>query len=70
LDGLFIQARDLGQQSISPSPDAVGFHRHIPATLLFIQPTEQQIHLSMQLLIGMARFLLAMSTLALMQLGL
>jgi hypothetical protein len=36
---------------------------------LFIQPTEQQIHLSMQLLIGMARFLLAMSTLALMHLG-
>jgi hypothetical protein len=38
LDGLFIQARDLHEQPISPSTNALGLHCHIPATLLFIQP--------------------------------
>jgi hypothetical protein len=38
------------------------------ATLLFIQPTQQQIHLLMQFLIRMGRFLLAMGALALMNL--
>jgi hypothetical protein len=37
LDGLFIQARDLREQPISPSTNALGLHCHIPATLLFIQ---------------------------------
>lgn len=39
LPGLFIQTRDLREQPISTSTNAGGLHRHIPATLLFIQPT-------------------------------
>jgi hypothetical protein len=69
LDGLFIQTRDLGEQPISTSTNAVGLHCDIPATLLFIQPTQQYIHLPMQVLIWMGRFLLAMGAFALMHLG-
>jgi hypothetical protein len=68
LDGLFIQTRDLGEQPISTATYALGLHRHLPATLLFIQPTKPQIHLSMQLLIRMRRFLLAMGARAVMHL--
>jgi hypothetical protein len=70
LDGLFIQASDLGEQPISPCAKTIGLHRHIPATLLIIQPTQQQIHLPMQPLIWMGHLLLAMGTLALMYLSL
>jgi len=68
LDRLCVQARDLGEQPISPSANAGGLHRYIPAALLFIQSAQQQIHLPMQLLIRMGRFLLAMGALALMYL--
>jgi len=64
LDCLFVQARDLREQPIPTCTNAVGFHRDIPATLLFIQPTKPQIHLPMQVLIRMERFLLTMGALA------
>lgn len=68
LDGLFIQACDLGQQPIATGTYAGGLHRHLPAKLLFIQAAQQQIHLPMQLLIRMRCVLLAMRTLAVMYL--
>src|SRR6266571_32817 len=46
-DRLFVQSCDLREQPISTSTNAVGLQRHIPATLLFIQPAQQQIHLPM-----------------------
>jgi len=42
-----IHAGDLSQELISLRTDPIGLHRHIPATLLLIEPTEQQIHLPM-----------------------
>jgi hypothetical protein len=56
LPGLFIQTSDLGEQLISTSTNALGLHRHIPATLLFIQAAKPQIHLPMQFLLRMGRF--------------
>jgi hypothetical protein len=60
-----IHARDLSQELISMRTDPIGLHRHLPATLLFIQATEQQIHLPMQGLVGMDRCLLTIGTLTL-----
>jgi len=60
-----IHAGDLSQELISMRTDPIGLHRHIPATLLFIQATEQQIHLPVQGLVGMDRFLLTIGTLTL-----
>jgi hypothetical protein len=54
----------LGEQAISTSPYPLRFHCDVPAALLFIEPTQEQIHLSVQCLIGMNTFLLAMGTLA------
>jgi hypothetical protein len=68
LDGLLVQDRDLGEQPISTRTNPVGLNRDIPATLLFIQATEQEIHLAMQDLVGMRRLLLARGTLTLMNL--
>ncbi len=45
--------------------DPIGLHRHIPAPLLLIKPTEQQVHLAMQNLVGMGRLLLTIRTLTL-----
>ncbi len=45
--------------------DPIGLYRHVPATLLLIQATEQQVHLAMQGLVGMGRFLLTSGTLTL-----
>lgn len=68
LDRLFVQACDLREQAISTGTDAVGLHRDIPATLLFIQSAQQQIHLPMEFLIWMNGFLWAMGALAWMNL--
>src|SRR5205814_5304763 len=43
---LFVHARDLHEQSIGPPPHALGFHCQVPAPLLLIQSTQQQVHLS------------------------
>jgi hypothetical protein len=61
-----IHSGDLSQELISMRTDPIGLHSHIPATLLFIQATEQQIHLPMQGLVGMNRFLLTIGTLTLL----
>ena len=43
---------------------SVGFDRHIPTPLLFIQAAQQEIHLLMKSLIGMLTALLTVRTLA------
>ncbi|MBU0490609.1 MAG: hypothetical protein KKA73_18880 [Chloroflexi bacterium] len=43
----------------------LGFQGYIPTPLLFIQPTEEQIHLVMKFFVGMVAGLLAIWTLAL-----
>jgi hypothetical protein len=63
---LRIQARDLREQPIATCTHAVGLHCDIPAALLFIQAAQQQIHLSMEFLVRVGRFLLAMGALTLM----
>jgi hypothetical protein len=68
LNRLGIHAADLRQKLISLRADPIGFHGHIPATLLLIQATEQELHLAMQALVGMRRILLAHGTLTLMNL--
>src|SRR5579859_6527590 len=44
-DRLFVDPGDLRQQHIPAVPDPVGFHGHVPAPLLLIQPAQQQVHL-------------------------
>jgi hypothetical protein len=63
-----IHAGNLRQQLISMRADPISFHGHIPATLLLIQATEQEVHLAMQDLVGMRHILLARGTLTLMNL--
>src|SRR5712691_649328 len=46
---LFIDARDFKQDSVGAVPKPLRFHRQIPAPLLLIQPTQQQIHVSVVL---------------------
>jgi len=64
LDRLFAQACDLRKLPISTSSNPIGLYRHIPATLLLIQSAQEEVHLAMEDLIRMDRFLLAMRTLA------
>jgi hypothetical protein len=63
-----IHAGDLRQQLVSLRADPIGLQGYIPATLLFIQATEQEVHLAMQDLVGMQRMLLTGGTLTLMNL--
>jgi hypothetical protein len=60
-----VHAGDLSQELISMRADPIGLQRHIPATLLLIEPTEQQIQLPMHDLASMGRFLLTSGALTL-----
>lgn len=64
-NGIDVQAGDLGHPGGSTMPQLLGFQGHIPASLLFIQTTEKQIHLVMESLVWMLFRLLAIWTLAL-----
>jgi len=64
LDGLLVQPRDLREQTKATMSQSVGFHRHIPTPLLFIQAAQQEIHLLMKSLVGMLTALLAVRALA------
>jgi hypothetical protein len=64
-NGVDVQARDLGQPGDTTMTELLGFQGHVPAALLFIQPTEEQIHLVMKLFVWMVAGLLAIGTLAL-----
>jgi hypothetical protein len=63
-DGFLIHTGDLGQQSITAVPDAIGLQGHKPTSLGFIEPTEQEIHLLMELPLRMIARLLTARTLA------
>jgi hypothetical protein len=62
-DSLLVHAGDSGKQADPTATYSPGFQGYVPATLLFIQATQKQIHLSMQFLIGMVSLLAAMWTL-------
>jgi hypothetical protein len=51
---------------IPPMPDFLSLQRSIPASLLFIQPTHQHIHVMMELFIRMIFRALTIGALALM----
>jgi len=48
-----VQARDPGDESIAAVSDLGRFDGGVPAALLLIEPTEQQVHLPVNLLVGM-----------------
>jgi hypothetical protein len=52
-NGLLIQSRDLGEETDAAMSNLVGFHGGVPASLLLIQATEQQVHLLMPCPVGM-----------------
>src|SRR5438046_3021525 len=52
-NGLLIDPSDLHQQPIGPPTRALRFERQVPATLVFVQPTQEQIYLIMSLALRM-----------------
>jgi hypothetical protein len=64
-DGIDMHSCDLGHQGCTTMPQLLGLQGRIPATLLFIQPAEQQVHLMVQFLVWMIIRLLAVWTLTL-----
>jgi hypothetical protein len=65
LDCLGIHAREVREHLVSIWTKSLGLHRHVPATLLLIQSADQQVDPPMAFLVRMSRFLLAGSTLTL-----
>jgi len=59
LDCFLIQSGDLRKQTNAAMAYPVGFHRYIPTALLLIQAAQQQVHLRVELLVGMIFWLLA-----------
>jgi hypothetical protein len=52
-DRLDVHPGDLRQQRVAAMADLHRFQRHVPSPLLLIQTTQQQVHLSMNRLVGM-----------------
>jgi hypothetical protein len=52
-DGIDMQSRELGDEPVSTMPELGTLDGGIPAPLLFIEPTEQEIHLRVDLLVRM-----------------
>jgi hypothetical protein len=65
-DGFDMHSCDLRQQGRAAVSQLFGLQAYVPATLLFIQPTEQQVHLMVQFLVWMISRLLTIPTLTLM----
>jgi hypothetical protein len=65
-NGIDMHSCDLGHQGCTTMSQPFGLQGHVPAALLLIQTTEQQVHLMVQLLVWMILRLLAMWTLTLM----
>ena len=65
-DRIDMEARQARHKPIPAVPELGTFDGGVPAPLLLIEPTEEQIHLPMNLLIGMAFRIEAMGALALM----
>jgi len=62
-DGFFVQSGDLREQANSTGTYSICFHCSIPTTRLFIEPTQEEIHLLMEFFLRMDTLLLAMRTL-------
>jgi hypothetical protein len=65
-DGVDMHSCDLGHQGRTTMAQLLGLQGHIPAALLLIQATEQQVHLVVQFLVWMIIRLLTIWTLAFM----
>jgi len=64
-NGIDVHACDQGHPGGTTLPELLRFQGYIPASLLFIQTSEEQIHLVMEFLVRMFSRLLAIWTLAL-----
>jgi hypothetical protein len=64
LDRFLIHAGDLREQGYAAMTQPVGFHGHIPAALLLIKAAQEQVHLPVQLPLGMIRRLRTLWTFA------
>ena len=69
-DGIDVQSGDQGDEPIPAMPDLGRLDGGVPAALLLIEPTEQQGHLPVDLLVGMIPRVEAVGTLALMDIPL
>jgi len=58
-NGIFLHTGDARQSADALMPEVEGFEGAILAPLLFIQATEQQVHLDMQEPLGVLKILLA-----------
>src|SRR5512135_3414640 len=65
-DGIDVQAREPGDEPISTVPELGTLDGGVPASLLLIEPTEQEIHLPVDLLVGMMIQVEAVGALAVM----
>jgi hypothetical protein len=65
-DGIDVQARDPGDEPIPTVPELGTLDGGVPTSLLLIEPTEQEIHLPVDLLVGMMIQAQAVGALALM----
>jgi hypothetical protein len=52
-DGVDVQPGEEGDEPIAAVPELVTLDGGVPAALLLIEPTEQQVHLAMEVLGGM-----------------
>src|SRR5512135_1173109 len=65
-DGIDVPAREPGDEPIPTVPELGTLDGGVPASLLLIEPTEQEIHLPVDLLVGMMIQAEAVGALALM----
>ena len=65
-DGIDVQARKPGDGPIPAVPEPGTLDGGIPASLLLIEPTEQEVHLPVDFLVGMMIEAEAVGTLAVM----
>src|SRR5262249_8208832 len=63
-NGLLVDTSDLKQQPIGAMPEALRLHRQIPASLSFVQSTQQQVHVAVVCPIRVRRSRLAARALA------
>ena len=65
-DRIDVQAREPGDEPIPAVPEPGTLDGGVPAPLLLIEPTEQEVHLLMDFLVGMVFLAKAVGALALM----
>ena len=53
-DGIDVQAGEPGDEPIPPVPEPGTLDGGVPAPLLLVEPTEQEVHLLVDFLVGMA----------------